>query len=138
MTLLLPLLFALAPAGPEPLAEGKATRYDPGIMARVVDNRVRYGQIDLDVPHRDYVALASCEHLGERVMLVLADGRVSGPHLVADCGAAGDQAHLAAIGFGVDLSWQLALELEAVDAPLPGVRAYLFDPDAEKPQRRPR
>lgn len=109
-----------------PVAEGKATRYDPGLMDQVVENRLTWRQLDLDQAHRDYVALADCAYLNRRALLVLADGRLSGPHLVADCGAAGDQSHLDDIGFAVDLSWELARELGAVQAPLRGVRVYLI------------
>ena len=122
------ILLSVALVWPPLVAEGRATRYDPGVMDQVIANRLRWGQLDLSQPHRDYVALADCGRLNEQVWLLLADGRVSGPHLVADCGAAHDQAHLAAIGFAVDLSWELAVALGALDAPLAGVRVLGASP----------
>lgn len=108
-----------------PVAEGEATRYNPGVMAQVVENRIRWGQLDLDVPHLGYVALADREYIGERVWIEWPDGRLTGPYLVADCGARHDLPTLAEKGFAVDLSWALAVQFGVVDAPLEGVTVYL-------------
>ena len=110
------------------IAYGKAMRYSPGVMEQVVENRLRWGHLDLAKSYKEYVALADCAWLGKLVWLELPNGRVSGPHLVADCGAANDQGYLARIGFAVDLSWSLAKELGVIDAPLQGVKVWPVDP----------
>lgn len=110
------------------IASGLATRYDDGVMARVVANRVAWGQLDLATPHDSFVALLECDQIGNRVWLELPDGSVSGPHLVADCGAQHDRDDLEAKGFAVDLSYALAQELGVMDAPLAGVKVWDVDP----------
>ena len=122
------LATAIALASMQPVAEGKATRYGPGVMDIAVANRVKWGQIDLSVPHKGYVALAEREHLGRRVVIRDASGRLWGPYLVADCGARHHQGRLDEIGFAVDLSYEVAMEmLPDMDAPLHGVQVYLLD-----------
>jgi hypothetical protein len=108
-----------------PVAEGKATRYNPGIMDRVVANRVRWHHIDLAKPHAGYIALADPDLLGEQAWIQWPDGRLTGPYLVADCGQQAHQDHLKRIGFAVDLSWELAVKFGVIDKPLPGVRIYI-------------
>ena len=54
---------------------------------------------------QDYVAVASCDMIGAEVYLVLPDGQVGGPFMVADC-LTRDRAHHS--NFVVDLSWNLA------------------------------
>ena len=110
-----------------PIAVGKATRYAPGKMEQVVANRVKWGHIDPTVYHDGYVAVADCSLLAGRVYLQLPDGRISGPHLVADCGAAHDQQHLIDIGFAVDLSYELAKTLGVMDKPLDNVTVWSYE-----------
>ena len=69
-----------------PVAEGKATRYNPGVMDTVVANRVRWGHIDPGKHHHGYVALADKKYIGELAWIRWPDGRLTGPYLVADCG----------------------------------------------------
>jgi hypothetical protein len=109
-----------------PVASGKATRYNPGVMGEVVQNRIGWGQLDLNQPNMGYVALADCGYLNQRVVIELSDGKFVGPYLVTDCGAAQDQEHLKDIGFAVDLSWEVAQQLGVTDAPLKGVRVYEY------------
>lgn len=108
------------------VAEGKATRYSKGVMPEVVAARARWGHIDLDLEHTGYVALADSQYLGERVMLE-ANGKLYGPLLVADCAQQAHMEYLANIGFAVDLSWELAQQIGVIDAPLQGVKVYLWD-----------
>ena len=110
------------------IASGLATRYNPSVMDAVVANRVEWGDVDLSIPHVDYVALMDADHLGEQVWLELPDGRVSGPHLVVDCAARHHRAELKAKGFAVDLSFSLAQDLGVIDAPLAGVKVWDGDP----------
>lgn len=122
MTLLIAALMASSP-----VVGGVATRYDPGVMEKVVENRLGWGQLDLSRGHSGYIAVADCKLLDELVWLGWPDGSFSGPHLVADCGAQHDQEYLDEIGFAVDLSYPLAVEHGVLDAPLPGVTVWLCD-----------
>jgi hypothetical protein len=119
------VIFALI-AAVSPVAQGKATRYNPGVMDAVIGNRIRWGQLDVGQPNRGYVALADCGYLNQRVVIELPDGSFTGPYLVADCGAEQDQEHLQEIGFAVDLSWEVAQDLGVMDRPLRGVKVYRF------------
>jgi len=110
------------------IAEGKATRYNPGVMEQVVANRLRWGQLNLDRPHAGYVALADCKYLNRMVSLEIPGQGSFGPFLVADCGAEEHQQYLQDIGFAVDLSWQLAVRFGAVQAPIRGVKVFLHRP----------
>lgn len=108
-----------------PVAQGKATRYNPGIMDRVVNNRIRWKHIDPSIPHAGYIALADPCHLGELAWIQWPDGQLTGPYMVADCGAKQDQEHLKEIHFAVDLSWELAQEFGVIDKPLYGITVYI-------------
>jgi len=111
-----------------PIAVGKATRYDPGLMQQVVQNRIKWGQLNPNQGGRylGYVAVYDCALIGESVVLELPGGVYSGPHLVADCGAVHDQEYLDSIDFAVDLSYPLAQRLGAIDAPIEGVKVWLI------------
>jgi hypothetical protein len=119
------MILAVTLPGLVPVTEGEATRYNPGIMTQVVENRVKWGHIDLDVPHFGYVALSDKGYIGERAWIEWPDGRLTGPYLVADCGARHDLPALDAKGFAVDLSWELAVQFGVIDAPLSGVAIYI-------------
>lgn len=125
-----------------PAAEGKATRYDPGLMDSVAARRERWGQLDPDVFHLGYVALGECDHVGSLAWIrwpdcpsgayqdsrdgqCRGDGRLTGPYMVADCGNAAHRALQEANGFAVDLSWPLALQFDVVDAPCDRVTVYI-------------
>ena len=131
MTLLLAGILATSP-----IAVGKATRYNANVMEQVVANRIKWGHIDPTVYHDGYVAVADCRFIAGCVYLQLPDGRISGPHLVADCGAAHDQQHLIDIGFAVDLSYELAKTLGVIDKPLENVTVWLCEDFHGKKQRR--
>ena len=106
------------------IASGIATRYDPLVMDAVIENRSRWNQIDASLDVRGYVALLDCERLGELVWLQAPGGQVVGPVMVADCAQDAHRAELAHSGFAVDLSWELALELGVVDAPVNGFTVW--------------
>ena len=106
------------------IASGVATRYAPGVMDEVVQNRARWGHIDPAVPVKGYVALLDCDRLGELVWLGAPDGRVVGPVMVADCAKAHHREGLAGRGFAVDLSWELAVELGVIGAPVGGFTVW--------------
>ena len=106
------------------IVSGLATRYAPDTMSEVVQNRVRWGQVDLSVEHDGYVALLDAEHIGRTVYLEMPDGTVSGPHLVADCAQEKHRGSLIERGWAVDLSYELAMELGVTNGPLPGVRVW--------------
>ena len=110
------------------IAEGKATRYNPGVMDQVVANRLQWRQITPEQVNRaeGFIALADRRHLGRMAWIEWPSGEVSGPFLVVDCGAEKDLERLRQIGFAVDLSYELAERyLERMDAPLRGVKVYL-------------
>ena len=112
-----------------PVAEGKATRYGPGVMDIVVENRLKWGQLDLSLPHAGYVALADRQYIGRRV-IIEARGRLWGPYLVADCAGENHREQLAQSRFAVDLSYEVAGQIMTdLDAPLWGVRVYLVAED---------
>ena len=125
---LLSIPLAMLVLGAEPVAEGHATRYNPGVMETVVENRLRWGQLDLSRLHDGHVALADCDRLDDLVWIRWPGGAVSGPHLVTDCGAAHDQARLAASNFAVDLYWPLARRFGVIDDVARGVQVYDRDP----------
>lgn len=114
------------------VATGMATRYAPGVMDQVVANRQQWGQLLGETRPADCVALLSCEWLGHEVWLELPDGRIHGPLLVVDCAAAQDQERLEQLGFAVDLSYELAVKLGVLDAPLRGVMVWDANPRAGK------
>lgn len=105
--------------------EGKATRYDPGVMDVVIANRLKWKQITPEQVEQaaGFIALQG-DHVGEWAWLRWPDGRLLGPYLVVDVGAARDQAHLDEIHFAVDLSAELAEELGVVN-PVWGVAVYV-------------
>jgi hypothetical protein len=112
------------------IAEGKATRYNPGVMDRVVANRLLWRHITREQVKAaaGFVAVADKRHLGRMVYIEWPDGRKTGPYLVVDCGRARDQEHLRKIGFAVDLSYELAEQfLEDINMPRQGVRVWLLD-----------
>lgn len=118
------------------LATGTATRYDPGVMDPVVANRTIWGDIDPEVPHKGFVALLDCAHLGRLVWLEHA-GRVDGPYMVADCAAERDQTRLRLLGFAVDLSWEVAQVWGVVHGPVSGFVVYDANPlDSLLPEGR--
>ncbi len=110
------------------IASGIATRYDPGVMDEVVENRTRWGHLDPDAQVAGYVALLDCDRLGELVWLQAPGGRVLGPVMVADCAQDAHRDGLLDRGIVVDLSWELALVLGVVDAPVGGFTVWDADP----------
>ncbi len=112
------------------IATGKATRYREGLMQKVVENRLRWRHVTAAqvAAAAGFVAVADAGYLGRTVYVEWPDGTMTGPYLVADCGAEQDQGHLQRIGFAVDLSWELAqLYLERMDMPRRGVRVWLVE-----------
>lgn len=108
------------------LVSGTATRYNPGVMERVVHNRIEWGHIEDDGLHLGYVAVEDCAYLGEKVVLLLPSGVYHGPYLVADCASSVDSDYLHSIGFAVDLSYRVAVDLGVINAPLHGVSVFLY------------
>lgn len=116
------------------IASGKATSYSPGVMDSVVQNRIRWGQLDITQPHVGYVALKDKRYIGERVLLEFPGGAIEGPFLVADCGAEEDHELLDYKRFAVDLSYELAVKYGAVRAPVWGVKVWLIsDGNGQEP-----
>ena len=110
------------------IASGKATRYRPGLMQKVVDNRIRWHHITREQVDaaEGCVALQTKETIGQTVYIEWPNGTMTGPYLVVDCGRDTDQEHLQNIGFAVDLSYELAEQfLENINMPLKGVRVWL-------------
>jgi len=107
--------------------EGKATRYGPGVMDGVVQNRLKWQQITPEQIQQaaGFVALQKKEYIGRWAWIEWPDGQLTGPYLVTDCGAAQDQDHLDAISFAVDLSYELAVKFGVIDMPRWGVRVYV-------------
>ena len=94
-------------------------------MDTVVANRLRWKQITPEQVEQaaGFIALQQ-NHIGKWAWLRWPDGRLLGPYLVTDVGAAHDQDHLDEIHFAVDLSAELAAELGVVN-PVWGVTAYV-------------
>ena len=96
------------------IASGRATSYGPHVMDGVVANRIEWGQVDPDIQHKGYVALLECSHIG-RLVWLQHGLKIDGPYMVADCAAGHDHDRLKALGWAVDLSYELALEWGGVD-----------------------
>lgn len=115
------------------IAEGKATRYRPGLMQTVIANRLKWkhitqGQVDAAA---GFVALQDRAYLGRWILVEWPDGTMTGPYLVVDCGREADQAYLDKIEFAVDLSYELAEQhLENINMPLWGVKVWLIEEGA--------
>ena len=117
------------------IASGIATSYADGVMDVVVANRELWGQIDTSLRVKGYVALLEPEHIGRLVWLEAADGQIVGPVMVADCAAKQDMARLVSLGFAVDLSYELAVELDVIDAPVGGFKVWGSKPGPRRPAR---
>ena len=102
------------------IASGMATRYDPGVMQPTVANRIRWGHVPSGTDAAECLALMDCQRLGNLVWLEHG-GTVDGPYTVCDCAQARHRDYLTRIGFAVDLSYELAQELEL---PMPDVKVW--------------
>lgn len=102
------------------IASGLATRYDPGVMQATVANRIMWGQLPEDTDPTRCVALMDCDRIGSEVWLEYG-WTVAGPFVVADCAAKQDRERLTQLHFAVDLSYELAKELQL---PWPDVRVW--------------
>ena len=105
------------------IASGMATRYEPGLMERVVENRQNWQHLDTDTDPAQCVALLDCTLLGQQVILEFPDGALS-QVTVADCAQAEHRQQLLDRGWAVDLSYQLAERHGVIDAPLAGVTVW--------------
>jgi hypothetical protein len=92
------------------IASGVATRYDPGVMKTAVDNQIGWGHVPPGTDPAKCVALFDCAYLGRSIWLE-RNQLVDGPYTVCDCAQAQHRGYLTEIGFGVDLSYKLAMEL---------------------------
>jgi hypothetical protein len=90
------------------LVAGSATFYAPGVMERVVANRLTWGQVEPCVECVGYVALLEPGWIGQRVWLRRSGQPDEGPFLVVDCAAAGHREALRQRGWAVDVDWQTA------------------------------
>ena len=111
---------ALALSAPTVIASGLATRFAPDVMQIVVANRILYGELSEDTDPTQCVALMDCDRIGSEVWLEYG-WQVAGPFVVADCAAAQDRERLTQLHFAVDLSYELAKELQL---PWPDVRVW--------------
>ena len=109
------------------IASGLATRYDPGTMEQVYQNRLQWRQVTECPECLGRVALLDCSRLDERVWLRV-DGAWVGPVHVVDCAARHDRERLEKKGFAVDLSWLLAKWLGVVDDIKRGVQVWAQGP----------
>ena len=105
------------------LASGEATRYDPGVMERVVENRVGWGEVAPDTDPYYSVAMLDCSLKGEIVWLETGS-RVIGPLTVADCAQRGHRADLEERGWAIDVSYGLGVELGMEFDDLEGVKVW--------------
>jgi hypothetical protein len=119
---------------------GEATYYNPGIMERVRDYRLRAGQIARCADCVDSVALLECRHLGKKVWLRHPKGEVVGPLQVVDCAARKHAPALRRRQWVADVSYQLGHDRWKMRGPLRGV-TVLWAPPARiepgRPHRRP-
>lgn len=92
--------------------QGNATYYAPGVMEKVVENRIRWGQLPSSVLNSlnivGFVALRDCDLIGSVVYIHWPDSSIEGPFIVADCADPKDYPKLDAIDFAVDVDWQTA------------------------------
>ena len=109
------------------IASGLATRYDPGTMDQVYQNRQRWGQVTECPECLGRVALLDCSRLDERVWLRV-DGAWLGPVHVVDCAAGHDRERLVKKNFAVDLGWLLARWLGVIDDVKRGVQVWSRGP----------
>ena len=110
------------------VAEGTATRYNPGVMDSAVANRLMYGQITRQQLARaqGFIALRDCKYIGRFAWLEWPNEHISGPHLVVDCAAEKDYPRLDFLNFAVDVSYSLAEQnFPNVDMPVRGVKVYI-------------
>jgi hypothetical protein len=85
------------------LAEGNAVFIADDLQAEVVQNRVKWRQVDLDPRAVGYVGLRDCGFLGQLVSIEWPDGR-SGPLQVVDCAQSSHLDYLDRIEFAVEVS----------------------------------
>ena len=109
------------------IATGLATRYDPGVMEQVYQNRLQWHQVTPCPECVGRVALLDCSRLDERVWLRV-DGAWTGPVHVTDCAAGHDQIQLKKKSWAVDLGWLLAKALDVIDDVKRGVEVWLQKP----------
>ena len=97
---------------PTPLPiTGEATYYGKGVFEKVVSNRIRWGQIELNsCPHcQGYVAMLRPVDMGRKVC-VRIHKRIWGPYLVVDVATDHDRANLISRGWVLDVQWEVWFE----------------------------
>jgi hypothetical protein len=115
------------------IASGIATFYAPGVMESVIANRVDWGEIVVGQGEVGYVALLDPDDIGRMVWLAHPAGKVIGPILVVDCAGESDRERLLQAGWAVDLSFELAVEFDAVDGPVHGFKIWSGPPPVKEP-----
>jgi hypothetical protein len=129
LTLALALAWSQAP---EPLETGLMQRYGPGVMAKVVENRIGMGDIPASTDPFSAVARPDCALLGQSVWIEWPNGQWSGPHTVADCSSRNDYSRHRQKGLVIEVSYELAAVMSVpigrwllpMDGPLSGVSVY--------------
>lgn len=124
-------LLTPAPARMRPLAVGLMLRYNPGRMEDSVAYQISKGKLEPGTDPIMAVAVTNCAFIGYTVWLEMPDGRLTGPHTVADCSAEADLERHLAKGLAVEVSYRYAVDNSIpihggrfwlpLDGPLPGV-----------------
>jgi hypothetical protein len=119
-------------------------RYAPGVMAQVVENRIRYGHLPEGTdPHR-CIAVVDCAWLGEWACVMLPDGTVT-RHLVCDCSAPEDRDRHLEKGLVVEVPFSYAQRhrfqvgpyVLPLDGPLAGVTVWAWEPGEFEREQAP-
>lgn len=116
----LPSLLAVASIA---VIHGVATYYAPGVMDRVVRNRISWGQLSPNASG-PFVAVLDCDCVGGKAWIWWERERIfQGPFTIADCASVEDVPALLAKGFAVDVQWEIA-KARGMRGPVP-VRVFL-------------
>ncbi|MCB0097259.1 MAG: hypothetical protein KDE46_16125 [Caldilineaceae bacterium] len=92
---------------PLPL-KGRAMYYNPGIMETVLENRLRFGTVDICGECIGYVAMMRVGDLNRRVWIQLPDDTVHGPFQVIDAADVGHVPMLIEKEWAIDVDYETA------------------------------
>jgi hypothetical protein len=114
--------------------QGLATYYNPGVMERVLDNRLAANDIDACPDCVGTVALLRAGDIGRKVWLQPPGGDPVGPFLVIDCARRTDVQPLLDRNWVVDVSFEVG-QYWGMNRPLDGVIVF-EDPADTAPGRQ--
>lgn len=88
--------------------QGRAMYYNPGIMETVLENRLRFGTVDICAECIGYVAMMRVGDLNRRVWIQLPDETVHGPFQVIDAADVGHVPMLVEKEWAIDVDYETA------------------------------